>query len=230
MSSLLTYYKSSIGKKQIVAVTGLMLIIFILGHLAGNLLIFLGPDAFNGYAKKLAGLRPGLLVVESALGLVFLTHILTTALLVLQNIAAKGGGGYAVKKMKGAPSLAVRVMPYTGSIIFLFLIFHLLDFTFSDHHGDRSVLWDGQSYGLYGVVVNAFADPVHSSLYILAMFALAFHLAHGVQSFMQTLGFNHPRYTPVVQRVSNYFALFIALAYSSIPFYVYNLAQAQAAP
>lgn len=219
--SLTSYFKSSIGKKQIVALTGLMLIGFLIGHLAGNLFIFAGPDAFNGYAKKLAGLRPGLLVIEFGLAGIFVLHMVTTFLLVMQNRRARGRDAYAVNAPKGGRSLATRLMPLTGTIILAFIIFHLLDFTFSDHSGVRSVFADGNSYGLYGVVVNSFRELGHSLFYISAMFALGAHLAHGVQSVVQTFGWNHPRYTPLVIHVSHVFAFLLASAYSAIPVYFY---------
>jgi succinate dehydrogenase / fumarate reductase cytochrome b subunit len=212
--------KSSIAKKQIVAVTGLMLILFLIGHLAGNLYMYAGPEAFNAYAKKLASLRPGLLVVEIGLLAVFIIHLSVTALLVLENIKARGEIRYQVQKSRGNRSLATRLMPFTGTIILLFVGWHLLDFTFCDHHGPRSVLSDGKSYGLYGVVYNAFLDPIHSGLYILAMICIGFHLSHGVQSFLQTMGFHHPCYTPIVKKISTGTGILIALGYSSIPIYI----------
>lgn len=215
----LEFFKSSIGKKQIVAITGLLLILFLIGHLAGNLFIFAGPAAFNGYAKKLAGLRPGLLVVEFGLLGVFLIHAFTTLVLVLENIKAAGGSRYAVANSRGQRSWATKLRVYTGLFLLAFVVWHLLDFTFSDHHGPRSLL-DGESLGLYGVVYSSFLNPIHSALYIIAMGCLGFHLAHGVQSFMQTFGFNHPKYTPIVHGVSNVFAFLLSAGFSSIPIYV----------
>jgi succinate dehydrogenase / fumarate reductase cytochrome b subunit len=212
--------KSSIVKKQIVAVTGLMLILFLIGHLAGNLYMFAGPEAFNAYAKKLASLRPGLLFIEAALLAVFLIHLSLTALLVLENIKARGDSGYQVQKSRGGRSLAARLMPLTGTVILLFIGWHLLDFTFSDHHGPRGVLSDGKSYGLYGVVYNAFLDPIHSGFYILAMACVGFHLSHGIQSFFQTLGFYHPYYSSIIKKISAGMGILVALGYSSIPVYI----------
>lgn len=217
MSLLHSYYQSSIGKKQIVALTGLILIIFVIGHLAGNLFIYLGPQAFNGYAKKLASLRPGLYLIEFALLGVFLLHMYTTALLVLENIRARGEVRYRVKHDQGQRSWSARLMTYSGIIVLAFVIWHLLDFTFVDHHGPRSILADGKSYGLYGVVYNSFRDPLHSALYIIAMIAVGLHLNHGVESFVQTFGFNHPAYTPLLKKFSQLFSLVITAAYSSIP-------------
>lgn len=214
---------TSVGRKQIVATTGLMLILFIVGHLAGNLLIYLGPDAFNAYAHKMASLRPGLYAVEALLLLIFLIHMFFTALLVLENIKARGNTRYHTYKPVGQRSLATRLMPYTGSVILIFVIVHLLDFTFIDKTGAESILPDGKSYELYGVVINAFGNPVHGMFYIIAMLCVGLHLHHGVASFIQTFGFNHPTITPLVKRVSHWFALFITVGFSSIPIYCYYL-------
>ena len=219
MNEIIQYYKSSIGKKQIVATTGLLLILFIIGHLAGNLLIYLGPDAFNNYAKKLASLRPGLYVIETFLLLMFLVHMYLTALLVLENIKARGQA-YKVEKTEKDRSLASIIMPYTGTIVVIFVVWHILDFTFVDHLGPRSILKDGNSYGLYGVVYNAFSEPSHTFLYIVAMFALGLHLSHGVQSFLQTFGLNQPHTMPLIKNCSDAFALLIAISYSAIPLYI----------
>ncbi len=211
--------KSSIGKKQIVATTGLALILFVIGHLAGNLIIYLGPEAFNKYAAKLAGLRPWLYIIESGLLAVFVIHMWFTALIVIENRMARPIG-YAVSKSVGKRALDTRLMPYTGTIILAFVIWHLIDFTFVDKEGPLSVLVDGRSYGLYGVVYNAFSDPMHSILYIIAMAALGFHLSHAMHSFIQTFGFSHPRYTLMIRKASNIMAALITLAFSSIPVYV----------
>ena len=208
--------KSSIEKKQIVAATGLILIGFVAGHLAGNLFIYLGPEAFNGYAKKLAGLRPGLYLIEAILCVLFIIHLWVTSLLAAENSKARPVR-YHITKDVGDRPLAARLMPFTGTIIIFFIIWHLKDFTFSDHYGARGILADGKSYGLYGVVYNSFLDPIHCLLYVLAMVAVGFHLTHGIQSFVQTFGFYHPKYTPIVRKISRGLGLFIALAYSSIP-------------
>ena len=221
MSHVSNLKSSSISKKQTVALTGLTLNLFVVGHMAGNLFIYGGPAAFNGYAKKLAGLRPGLYLIELGLAWIFLIHLHTTLLLVLENIKARGTP-YAVTTDVGNRSIATKLMPYTGSVIFAFVLWHLLDFTFTDHHGPRSILADGQSYGLFGVVYNSFKDPIHSLLYILAMLAVGLHLSHGIQSFFQTYGFNHPAYTPLIKKFSETVAFVIAAIYISIPIAVMN--------
>lgn len=216
---LQNFISTSVGRKQIVAVTGLLLILFLLGHLAGNLFIYLGPDAFNAYAHKMASLRPGLYLVEAILLLIFIVHMYFTAMIVLDNYKARGDVRYKSFKPVGKRSLATRLMPYTGSIILIFVIIHLLDFTFIDKHGLLSVLPDGKSYELYGIVLNTFYNPVHSAFYIVAMICVGLHLHHGVQSFMQTFGFNNPNVTPLIKKISHWFALFITIGFCSIPLY-----------
>ncbi len=217
ISNFSQYISSSIGRKQIVAVTGLLLILFVIGHLAGNLIMFMGAEAYNHYAQKLAGLRPGLYFVEFGLLAIFIVHMWVTALLVLENIKARSVH-YAVEKPVSHKSLSARatkIMPYTGTLVLLFVVWHLIDFTFVDHEGPRSVMADGISYGLYGVVYNAFLNPIHSLFYIAAMFALGLHLSHGIQSFCQTFGFPDSK---SLNRMSVLLGFFIALLYSSIPF------------
>jgi succinate dehydrogenase / fumarate reductase cytochrome b subunit len=214
------YFSSSIGRKQTVAITGLALILFLVGHLAGNLLIYLGPHAYNGYAEKLAGLRPGLYVIEFGLLAVFLTHIHFTSSLVLENIRARSKR-LSPDSPKGERSLATRIMPFTGALLIWFVIQHLLDFTFTAHNGLRSVLADGQDHGLFGLVYNSFQDPRNVAFYIAAMASVGFHLSHGIESTVQTLGFNHPVYTPRVRSLSRWLGFIIAAAYSSLPIAVY---------
>jgi succinate dehydrogenase / fumarate reductase cytochrome b subunit len=216
------FLNSSIAKKQTVAFTGLLLIFFIIAHLAGNLLIYGGPKMFNAYAHKLHSLGPLLLLARLGLFVIFLIHIFVTHILVIQNIKARGGlKRYAIDQAVGQRSLAEKVMPWSGVYIFVFVIFHILDFAAADQHGSRSFIY-GKSYGLYGLVFNSFRDPVHSILYIVAMYFLGMHLSHGVQSVVQTSGFR-PKWAPVIKKGSDYFAVFMVIGFSSIPVYVYFL-------
>lgn len=211
---------TSISKKQIVAVTGLLLILFIIAHLLGNLLIIVGPDAFNAYAEKLDHLRPLTTVAEFILAAIFLTHIYFTANLVIENIKARGGyNRYSVDRPVGNRSWATRLMPLSGTYIFLYLIWHIFDFTLADDDGVRSFI-NGQSYGLYGIVVNAFKDPLHSILYIIAVSFVGLHLAHGVQSVVQTWGIERHKFAKQLIIGSRVFGFVIALGFASIPLYV----------
>ena len=218
------HLKSSVGKKQVVAATGLMLILFIVGHLAGNMTFYFGPDTFNAYAEKLMHLRPGLYIVEGGLLVIFLIHMWFTALVVHENMRSRPID-YEVKKSSKKRSLATKLMPYTGTMILAFVIWHLIDFTFSDKHGQASVLGAGDvSFELYGVVYNAFKNPIHSALYVVAMWAVAMHLSHGIQSFTQSFGIKNQENSALIDNISNYLALVVGLLFSSIPLYVLLIA------
>jgi len=121
---------------------------------------------------------------------------------------------------QGRRSLATRTMTISGGIVLIFVIWHLLDFTLTDHHGPRSFI-NGESLGLYGVVYNSFASPLHCLLYIIAMVAVGSHLTHAVESFCQTFGFNHPRYFFKIKNFSRVFAAAVIVGYSSIPIWIF---------
>jgi len=221
-SSSAGFFRSSIFRKQIVAITGLAMVMFILGHLAGNLLILLGPKAFNSYAAMLAGIPEVLWVARIGLGISLVLHVYFTIALTMENRAARGGA-YAVTRSKGDAGLARKFMIYTGLLLFLVFFFHLRDFTFGDKDGPASVvsgLNGGESLGLFGLVWNSFLFVPRSVIYILFVSSVGLHLSHGVQSLFQTLGINHERWTPMIQKVSVALGVIVAVGFSSIPLYV----------
>ena len=213
------YFSSSIGRKQVVAISGLMLILFLIMHLAGNVLLYKGPEAFNAYAAFLDSL--GAFKWAARLGLValFVTHIVFTVLLVMDNRRARGKG-YAVDKSVGNRSFATRMMPYTGTLVLAYLIFHIFDYTMADHHSVESMV-NGVNLGLYGLVSNSFKNPIRVIFYVLGMAGIGFHLIHAVQSVVQTFGYNHPVYTPIIRRVSTLVGIVIAVGFASIPLYLF---------
>ncbi len=213
------YRCSSICKKQIVAITGLLLVLFLIMHLAGNLLIYKGPEAINGYSQTLHSLGGLLWVARIGLLAVFLTHIIFTILVVIENRKARptpyeGGASYKQR------SLATRLMPYTGTILLAYIISHLLDFTIVSKGGSATFI-NGQNFGLYGRIVNEFGELDAVLWYVIAMGAIGFHLAHGIQSVMQSFGWNHPVYTPLVKKMSVLVGTGIAVAFASIPIYIW---------
>ena len=202
----------SIVKKQIVAVTGIVWIVYLLLHLYGNFYIFGGPDALNGWADFLRMMPVILWAVRIGLLVSFLIHMIFTALIVVENRKARGTRYAKRVNHREKSSFAVRTMPFTGPIILIYVIFHLLDFTFADHAGHAD--------GLYGVVVEAFHNPIHSGLYILAMIAIGIHLSHAIQSVFQTFGLCDDDRLPILGKLSILLAIVITLAYISIPVYV----------
>ncbi len=221
-SSNRTLLQSSIVRKQIVAVTGLAMVGFLIAHLSGNFLIFAGPEAFNGYSKKLHDLGPILWVLRIGLIAALLGHVVLAIKLTGENHAARGGR-YAVSNSRGDGGFCKKTMIYTGILILVFVALHLYDFTYRDKTGDPTIVEGvngGLSLGLFGLVWNSFLQPWHSGLYILAMIILGFHLSHGIQSLFQSIGFFHDRYTPMVKKIGFALAILLAVGFISIPIYV----------
>ncbi|MGB5986249.1 MAG: succinate dehydrogenase cytochrome b subunit [Desulfobacterales bacterium] len=204
---------SSIGKKLLMAVTGFGFIGFLSGHLAGNLTIYGGKDAFNAYADHLHALGP--LVTAAELGLLTfaLIHVITGLLLFYQNLSARPQR-YAVQKKHGGRTLASQLMPYTGLIILLFVIFHLLNFHFVDKTHTT----------IFEIVAQAFANPAYVFIYVAAMVVVALHVTHGFWSLFQTLGANHPKYMPFLMSAGLVVALIFGFGFGFLPIYISLLA------
>ena len=223
-SNLSTVLKSSIFRKQLSALTGLALVGFVIAHLAGNLFIFMGPEAFNEYAHSLQEMGHGKLVwiMRSGLFVAFLIHIIVTLSLAWENTQARATR-YEVTQSHGNRKFATKVMKYTGGVMLIFIIFHLIDFTLAEKTGAGSMV-DGVDLGLYGLVFNDFHNPIRVIGYIIAVSAVGLHLTHAIQSMCQTLGLNHEKYTPVIKKVSLTAGIVVAVMFSAIPLYIAFLA------
>lgn len=214
---------SSIGKKTVVAVTGALLVLFLIGHLLGNMSLYLGQDAINAYAQKLHSLGPLLWVVRLGLLAVFLSHIFFTVLLIAESHRAAGGSlkKYAVPASMGA-TIFVRTMKYTGLIVFAFVVFHLAHFTLGfvqpEAHALRQAMPDGTSRpDVYSMVILGFQNVPISIFYIVSLTLLAFHLSHGIGSLFQTLGIANRRLRPVFEKGGAILAWALWAGYVSIP-------------
>lgn len=211
-----TLARSSIGKKAVMAVTGLALTGFVIGHLFGNLLVFLGPDALNAYAKKLKD--AGLLLWSARAVLLgcLIAHSVTSIAVRRENRAARPIG-YAAKQHAEA-TWAGRTMMLSGVALAAFILFHLLHFTFRVTHPSISHLTDAAGrHDVYAMVVLSFQQPALCVAYILAMALICLHLSHGMASWLQSLGIGTERTIPVAARASRLLALAIFLGYISIP-------------
>ena len=213
--------RSSIFRKQIVAITGLMMVGFIIAHLAGNLLIFVGAEALNGYTEVLHTLPELLWVARLGLIAALVAHVFFTIQLLRENRKSGGAGRYAVEgSRRGDISIARRFMILTGLIVFFFIGFHLWDFTISSKTGPATEI-DGTEYGLYGLVWNSFkTSPIRVIFYVVAVSCVGMHLTHGIQSLFQSLGVNHERWTPMIQKASIALGAIIAIGFATIPIYV----------
>jgi len=203
------FYTSTVGKKAVMAVSGAILFLFVIGHLIGNLQIYEGPEKLNHYAVLLRSMPALLWSVRGTLLLMVILHIWSSVQLGLRNIEARPSG-YVKKKPTGS-SYASRTMYWSGPIILAFVIYHLLDFTFGNlnpHFEEGNV---------YANVLASFQVIPVSAFYIFAMLLLCMHLYHGLWSMFQSLGFHHPRHTPILRRAAAAIAILIAVGNISIP-------------
>lgn len=204
MNWLVSYLNSSVGKKQLMALSGLGMVGFLIVHLSGNLLLFVGEDAFNDYAAFLEK-QPWLPLARIGLIGIFVVHVALAFRLSHENKSARRTD-YVYKNASTA-SMASRSMLLTGILVLFYLIIHLLNFTFADYH----------EQGLYALVVEKLTAPHYTFFYIGAMVVLGLHLVHAIQSVFQTFGINHPKFTPLIKGVSVAAAVALSLGFASIP-------------
>jgi len=200
---------SSVGKKLLMALTGLAFIGFLAAHLAGNFAIYAGKAAFNGYAEKLQSLGPLLYVFRAGLIVFAVVHITTGLVLFLQNRKARPVS-YTTYASAGGRTLSSRTMPYTGLVILAFVVFHLFHFTFVDKTATT----------IFDLVTVAFNRPGVIALYAVAMVIVALHVRHGFWSAFQTIGANHPKYMPAVSVLSLAAGWAVAAGFGLLPIVV----------
>lgn len=220
---LATFARSTVGRKMFVAVTGLLLLGFVVGHLAGNLLIFQGPEALNSYAYFLKS-KPAL-VWAARIGLLafFFLHLWSALTLNLKSRDARPQRYHMYKPL--VATFASRTMVQTGLVVLAFVIFHLLHFTLGVTHPDHyslttQIQWQGATtevHDVFSMVVRGFQQPLVAMSYIVAMVMLGLHLSHGIPSMLQTIGFNHPVYTPLVRKAGVALAVLLAAGNIAIP-------------
>lgn len=200
-----------------VAITGLIMIGFIIGHLLGNLQIFLGPDWVNGYAEHLRELGPLLWAVRVILFITVVLHIYFTVRLAIENKRARPKN--YVRKDHVKASYASRHMMVSGLVVFAFIIFHLLHFTGRQFNPQFPLLKSDplNHYDVYSMMVYGFQNPYVSAFYIVGLFLLTLHLTHGASSFLQSLGLNDKKLTPRLAFLGRLFAWLVFLGYTSIP-------------
>lgn len=206
---------TSLGSKVLVAFSGLGLAVFVVFHMLGNLQVFIGPAALNGYAAFLGDMP--ILLWTARLGLlgIFGLHIGLAVRLAFQNRRARPVG-YAFREYRQA-SLASRTMALTGSLLFLFILFHLLHLTAGWIDPSFPDKLDGQGQrDVYGKVVHAFQNPLFVVIYLLGQVLLGFHLSHALSSSLQTLGMSHPLLDRLLRRTGPAVALLVVAGNSAI--------------
>lgn len=205
------FLSSSVGKKSVMAVTGLILFGFVVGHMIGNLQAYLGPSAMNAYAEWLRELLhgAGLWIVRAVLVGAVGLHVWAGVSLAWDNAMARPVGYRVVHHERS--TYASRTMIWSGPILALFVIYHLLHLTTGTLHPD---FVPGDAYGNF---VTGFQSLPVSLVYVFAMLALGVHMYHGIWSMLQTLGLAHPRYNPLRHAFSGAITGIVILGNISFP-------------
>lgn len=208
------FLNTSIGKKVSMAITGLALIGFLVVHLAGNFTLYADDtgEAFNAYAHLLES-NPLLPIAEIVLLGLFLAHIGMGIRVSLQNREARKSR-YHQRTTHGKQTFASASMLATGIIIAIFLVVHISDFRIAKE------LVEGGEYDMAQMVKDRLASPLGALIYIGGVGALAIHLSHAFNSALQTLGLNHPKYTPLLEKAGLGLAVILGLGFASFPIYL----------
>lgn len=199
------------------AVTGLLLVLFLIAHMLGNLQVFFGPDLINAYGHKLRAIPGVLWIARLVLLTLLIVHVSAAIRVTLDNRAARPES--YEKQQAQVVSVAARTLMWSGVAIFAYVVYHLLHFTGHVVHTQYLQGVDAHGYfDVYSMVVGSFQNPAIAWVYIIAMLLLYSHLSHGVASFLQTLGFTHPRYADSgVRYFGHIVAGIIVLGFIAVP-------------
>ena len=214
---------STLGRKLIMALTGLFLILFLTGHVSGNLLLFKGDggQAFNMYAKFMTT-NPAVKLLSYLTYISVIGHIVYSILLSQHNKSARPVS-YSTSKGSTNSAWSSRNMGVLGTIILIFLVVHLQGFWAQMHWGEvPTITYEGEVYkNLFLIVSEAFKQEWLVALYVISMVFLGFHLSHGFASAFQTFGINHKKYSPAIKAIGTAYAILVPALFASMPVYIY---------
>ena len=211
---------SSIGQKFVMGLTGLLLCGFLVAHLAGNLLLFAGAKAFNEYAHKLHEQWELLAIAETGLLVLFLAHIYLAVSTTIGNFKARKDS-YVLKQTK-VPNRIIGANSWmfaSGAVVLGFVILHLIDLRLG-MRGSINYLPESDPEAPFRNTIAALSDPISRVVYFVGVIILGVHLSHGFSSAFQSLGLNHPKYTPLIKILGKVFAVVIAVGFASIVVFV----------
>ena len=215
MFRLLRLLHTSIGRKLVMALSGLLLVLYVAGHMAGNLTVFQGPDALNGYAAWLQG-HPLLWGIRLLMLAVIGLHIIIAVRLAWANRAARPTRNRLQRTL--STGFAARSMLLSGLLVLAFIVFHLLHLTIGLVQPQTAQLLDQAGRpDVYARVVLGFADPWVAGIYALAVVLVGLHLQHAVSSLVRTLGFSHEAYHRTIDVVASGVALLVVAGFLAIP-------------
>ncbi len=216
MTGLYALFRSTVGLKWLMGVSGLVLSGFVVVHMLGNLQIYLGPDAINAYAESLRKMPVLLWAARIVLLVAFGLHVFSAVRITQLNRAARQHQ-YELWSPQ-VTTYAARTMFMGGIILFAFVLYHLAHFTFGLTHPEHFQLHDAKGrHDVYAMVVLGFRQPLVSLSYLVAMVPLLLHVQHGVSSFFQTFGLNHPRYNGIIRALGPIVGLIVFFGNCSIP-------------
>lgn len=216
MTWMKKYMRSSIGLKQVMGATGLGLVLFIIIHMLGNLQIFLGADTFNAYPVKLRSLGALLWIARGGLLFIFLVHVFAAARLVAMNRAARPVGYKSYRPRRA--TFYGRYMGTLGVVIFAYVVYHLMHFTFGYVlPGEADHLDALGRHDLFHHVVVSFQNAPIALSYLVANALLCLHLLHGLPSLFQSVGLRHPKYNQAIDRLSLAIVTLIFVGNTAIP-------------
>lgn len=223
MSWVTKTLNSTLGRKLLMALTGLFLILFLVVHLAGNLQLLVGDDgdSFNLYAHSMAT-NPLIRIVSIFNFLFIILHVVYSVLLTQYNKKARPVA-YAVTNPSENSSWASRNMGILGTVVLIFILVHLRGFWYRLKFGTpASVTIEGEEYdNAFIIVEEAFKNPIYAGFYVVSMAFLAFHLSHGFASAFQTIGLNHKKYSPLIQKIGVGFSILVPVLFALIPIVMY---------
>ncbi len=211
MNSFIRFLNSSIGRKYVMAVTGLSLTLFLLVHMAGNLTLYAGNEAFNEYADLLES-NPLLPLAEAGLLVLFVVHILFAVLLTGRNKTSRSDK-YQSNLGMGSKTVASTTMWITGPVLLVFLVIHIWDFRIS-----KELI---EEYDLAQMVVDRLRHPLGFVIYTASIAMVGLHMWHAFQSAFQTLGVAHPRYRALIQNTGRLITALLVAGFGGIPFYLF---------
>ena len=222
MSWFTQFLTSSIGRKLLMSLTGLFLILFLIVHLIGNLQLLSadGGRSFNLYAEFMTS-NPLIKTISYGLYFFILLHAVQGLIIWSKTRTARGGQGYAVKVTRAVNTngTIAKSMGWLGTIILIFILLHMYQFWLQMKMGTVDMAeYDGEKVkDLFTLVSAAFKDPIYVVIYVVSMIVIAFHLWHGFQSAFQTLGLNHRKYTPFIQGLGKVYSIAVPLGFALIP-------------
>lgn len=219
-----SFLASSIGTKVLVGVTGILLVAYLIIHLFGNLLFFLGPAAFNGYAAMMLA-NPLIIPIELGLVAIFIIHVYKTVTNWIANRRARPVGYYR-RKWGGRPSrktIASSTMIFSGLLLLLFIPIHVAQMKYGVGSVTEvvSAAVHGAEHDLYAIELQVFSNPINVAFYMLCMVVVGSHLYHGIHSAFQSLGADHPRYTKWILAGGKVLAVILGFGFFIIPPYAY---------